>query len=102
TSSDAVLGERRAAKPDGFAAKSQDGLASRFDVGVGTGDDVRMQVAVRDVPPDGRVESAPRELSLVAVEQLREAFDGADHVGRRFLDPRIDAPLRESDSAIHR
>ncbi len=55
---DAVFGQRRAAEANGLAPKCENRLASRFDIGKRSRNDVGMHVPVGDVPPDRRVEPA--------------------------------------------
>ena len=69
-SSHPVLGERRAAHGDGRAADHQHRLAARLDVGELPRDDIRVNVAVGDVPPHGAVQPTPRELLVDTCQQF--------------------------------
>src|SRR5436190_23332436 len=98
----AMLGERRSAQTDGFAADSQDRFTARLELADGAGDDVRMQVAIRDVAPCGRVEPAVFELGGAEGQQLLQPIERDDDVGGRLRDPGIERPLSACDSRVHR
>src|ERR1051325_10715366 len=93
---DTMLGERRSAVADGFAADGEYRLAAGGEIADPVRDDVRMQVAGGDVAPRGRVQLPALELPRGEREQLVQPVERNNHVRGRLRDACIDGPLRLS------
>src|SRR5262245_2249223 len=77
---DAVLGERRPALPNRLPAGGENRGPASFHFRERARQNVRVQIAVGDMAPDGRVETAALEFALVAAKQRVDTIEGDDHV----------------------
>ena len=78
-----MFGERRAAEANRLPADFENGGLARLDVRDRARNHVRVQIAVREVPPDGSVESAPGEFVVAVPPRCSDTTEQMYHIASR-------------------